>query len=475
MTVNLMDLVKGAVGSQIGPLSGILGESEQNTNSAIGTAIPAILGGLMKKGSDQQGAGQIFKTLDDHDGGILDNLGGLLGGGNHQGVMDKGNGLLDMIFGGNRSGLLGTIGRIAGLGGSKTGMLMSLLAPVVMGVLGKQRRSQNLDAGGMMNLLNSQKDHLAGHMPGELSQSLGLGNMFSGAAGAVSGAASAAGQGVKSAAGAVGDAGRATAGAVGGAGRAAAGAAGDAAGAVGNAGKAGGGMLMALLPLLLIGALAFLGWRFFMGGGAGKMAGKAGDMAGEMAGKAGDMAGGVAGGVGDMAGGVAGGLGDAAGAVAGGVGDAAGAVAGGLGDAAGAVAGGVGDVAGTVTGGLGDAAGAVAGGMSLPKFNIPGFDSQKIGGTFGDLTSSISGITDKESATAVASKFEEAGTMLDGLNLGDIAAGPQKEAVGGMFGSLIGKLQPALETAYGIPGVRGVLEPVVTQFMGKLAPLGIGG
>lgn len=417
MSINLMDLVKGAVGSQMGPLAGLLGESEQNTNSAINTAIPAILGGLMKKSSSNEGANQIFKTLDDHDGGILDNLGGLLGGGNHTGLLNQGGGLLDMIFGGNRSSMLGTIARMAGLGEGKIGTLLSVLAPIVMGVIGKQRRSSNLDASGLASMLSSQKDHLAGHMPGELSSSLGLGNLFGDVAGAASGAVSGAAGAVGDAAGTVGDAAahgvRSAGQAVGNAGQAAGDAGRAAAGAVGDAGKAGGGMLMALLPLILIGALAFLAWKFLMPGAA-------------------DVAGGAADAVGDVAGAVSDGAGNMAGAVADGV-----------------------------------------NGIKMPEINIPGFPTAEIGSTFGNLTKSISGIKDEASAKAVLPQFEKAGTMLDGLDLGAIAGGPSKEAVGGMFGGLVEKLKTALETAYAIPGVKGVLEPVVGDLLGKLSAFGV--
>ena len=43
--------------------------------------------------------------------------------------------------------------------------LMGLLAPVVMGVLGQQRRTSGLDATGLARLLTSQKDNIASAIP----------------------------------------------------------------------------------------------------------------------------------------------------------------------------------------------------------------------------------------------------------------------------------------------------------------------
>ena len=371
MSVNLMELVKGAVGSQIGPLAGILGESESTTNSAIGAAIPALLGGLMKKTSTPTGANEVFKTLDDHDGGILDNIGGLLGGGNHSGLLNTGTSLLGMLFGNNQSSLLGTIGRLAGIGNSKAGTLLGLLAPVVMGVLGKQRRSAGLDASGLANMLSSQKDHLAGQIPSELSDTLGLGDMFGGAQRAGAAATQA-----------VGNAGRATA------------------HAAGDAASAGGGLFKWLLPLLVIGGLALIGYKMFFNNGAPTVQTpeiSVPEVNVEMPNLD----------------------------------------------------------------------------MNLPKIDLPGFDSAAIGKSFGGLTQAIGNIKDVESAQLVLPKLEEANSMVDGLDLGAIAGGPQKEAVAGMLGGLIQKMKTALDTAYAIPGVREILDPVVRPFLQKFVALGL--
>ncbi len=369
MSVNLLDLVKGAVGSQMGPLSGILGESEQNTNTAVNAVVPAILGGLMKKASTDDGAGQIFKTLDDHDGGILDNIGGLLGGGNHSDLLNKGGGLLDMIFGGNRSGLLGSLARIVGLGDSKIGTIMSLLAPVVMGVLGKQRRSQGLDMSGITGLLNSQKDHLAGHLPGELTDTLGLGDMFGDVNTMANNATGAVGNAAASVSGAAADAGRSVA------------------GAAKDAGQAGGGLFRALIPLVLLGVVGFLAFNFlFPKNGVNAPA---------------------------------------------------------------------------------------AVNLDLPEVKLPGFDTQKMGQAFGDLTQSISGVKDEASASAILPKLKEASSMLDEFDLQTIAAGPEKETVSGLFGKLIEPLKKALETAYAIPGVEAILKPVIDPFLARFEPFGL--
>ena len=120
--------------------------------------------------------------------------------------------------------------------------------------------------------------------------------------------------------------------------------------------------------------------------------------------------------------------------------------------------------------------GAGLSGISVPQINIPGFDQGKITETFGGLTEGLSGISansSEESIMGLKTKFEEAGSMVDGLNLGSMADGPQKEAVSGMFGGLIAPLKTAVETVYKIPLAKQLLGPTIDGFMQKFAGLGL--
>ena len=88
--------------------------------------------------------------------------------------------------------------------------------------------------------------------------------------------------------------------------------------------------------------------------------------------------------------------------------------------------------------------------------------------SLGGVTESLSGITDVESAGTAATKISEASTAFDGMNLGAMPESA-RTALGGTLAPMVEKIQGALETAYAIPGVQGVLEPVVTPFLEKLA------
>lgn len=422
MSVNILEMVKGAVSDQVmGQIGGLLGQSDaKKTSSMFETATQSILGGLMKKSGSPQGAQDIFRAVQDHDDGVLDKLGDLLGGGGREAdMMKSGGGILDMVFGKNQSGMFGTIAKFLGLDDSMMGSLMKLAAPIVMGVVGRHVKNKALDAVGLGSLLGSQKSFLSSSMPSALTSSLGFSDMFGGATDAVKGAGSAVAGAGSAVAGAAGDAGRAVTGAAGDAGRAVTGAAGD-------VGKAGGSMLKFLFPLILLAALAYLAWTFLAPG-----LNKAGEMAGDAAGAVSGAAGDVAGGVSEAAGGVAG-----------------------------AVTGAAGDMAGKVK----DAAGNV---MNIGDVDWGGFDMQGLSGQFSGITDGFQNVT-ADNAGGLASKIQELTGSIDGLGL-DNLTGTAQTASKGVIGQFI---QTITDSLGGITdgGILETLKPAVEALIAKLNP-----
>ena len=247
MSANLMDMVKGAVTNEImGKLGGLLGQSDtKQTQSLFETAGPgSILGGMIKKASTPSGANDIFKSVQNHDDGILDKLGDLLGGGGQEEQLIKsGGGILDGVFGSDKAGMLGTIAKFLGLDEGIVGKLLAMAAPIVMGVIGRHVKSKALDAVGLGSLLGEQKSSLGGLLPSSLTSSLGFGDILGDASDAIQGAAG-------SVAGAANEMGR------------------SAAQGVEDTAAAGGSLLKFLLPLILLGALAWFGYQMINSGAA---------------------------------------------------------------------------------------------------------------------------------------------------------------------------------------------------------------
>lgn len=230
MAINLLGLVKDQLSSAvIGNAAKMIGGSSAATGKALDGIMPTLLGGLMKKSSTQSGAGELFNMVKDggHDGGILNNMNDLFSGGEAtRRATTAGDGILSSLFGNGLGSVVGKIASVAGLQRSGASSLMSMAAPILMGIVGKQVKSQGLNASGLANLLGGQKDYVKAALPSGMGDTLGLGSMLGGAkaaAGNVANAASNAG-------------GRATA-------------------AAADTAAKGGSFLKWLLPLLLIGGL----------------------------------------------------------------------------------------------------------------------------------------------------------------------------------------------------------------------------
>ncbi|MGB0949654.1 MAG: DUF937 domain-containing protein, partial [Marinirhabdus sp.] len=81
-----------------------------------------------------------------HDGGILDNLGSFFGGGVNEEVKQDGLGILGHVLGGSQNNVVGALSKKSGLDSSSVTQILSVLAPIVLGYLGKQKRQQNIQS-----------------------------------------------------------------------------------------------------------------------------------------------------------------------------------------------------------------------------------------------------------------------------------------------------------------------------------------
>jgi hypothetical protein len=182
MAINLMDLVKSAISSsgvadQIGSAAGL---DKSKTNSAIDAAIPVLLSGLMKKASTPSGASElsnIFKKQD-AEPSILDNLGSLVSGGASSKLLGMGSSLLPMLLGSSQASIVSVLMKLLGIGDKGVLGLLGSLAPIVMGVVGKQAKSAGgFDPGVLTNLLGGQSNFLSSALPNELKGVMGLADL----------------------------------------------------------------------------------------------------------------------------------------------------------------------------------------------------------------------------------------------------------------------------------------------------------
>ena len=156
----------------------LVGESPTSTQKSFAGIVPTILAGLMKLSSSDTGASQLLGLVKrvGGDGSMLNNLGALFGGGPAtQTAMSTGREVLQTVFGGKLDTVVDQLASASGVKTSSASSLLSLAAPLVLGVLGRGMKARGLNAGGLANLLLSEKSALAGRVPAALSGVLGLG------------------------------------------------------------------------------------------------------------------------------------------------------------------------------------------------------------------------------------------------------------------------------------------------------------
>ncbi len=132
-----------------------VGGDKQQTNAAIAAALPMIMQALNKNAQTEQGAASLFNAVEkDHDGSVLNNVTDLIG--NFQN--SSGAGILNHVFGPKKKVAENMVSQASGLNSQATANIMQILAPIVMGQLGKQKQQNGLDIGGLVNLLNSNSN-----------------------------------------------------------------------------------------------------------------------------------------------------------------------------------------------------------------------------------------------------------------------------------------------------------------------------
>jgi hypothetical protein len=173
-------------GDTLRQLSRAVGAPEGQTRDAALAALPVMLGQMRRNAGTPQGAQALGQALDrDHDGGLLDNLGpliGMLGGGGTSGAAGgagggnralNGGGILGHIFGGRQPEVEQGVAQASGLDRGQVGRLLLMLAPLVMSALARQRRQQPEGGGELPDLLGRATQDARRQAPGGLMGALG--------------------------------------------------------------------------------------------------------------------------------------------------------------------------------------------------------------------------------------------------------------------------------------------------------------
>jgi hypothetical protein len=155
-------------GDTIGQLANLIGGSQEETRKAVAAALPILLGSMAGAAQKQDGANALFGALNnDHDGSILDMLGPLLAGGYASRALGADGGrVLSHLLGKRQPAVEQTVAKSAGISTALVQKLLPILAPIVMGYLGKRLRGGGLDAGGLGAILGGDREQVKKQDPG---------------------------------------------------------------------------------------------------------------------------------------------------------------------------------------------------------------------------------------------------------------------------------------------------------------------
>ena len=142
----ILDLLNSDLGKQI--ISGVAGSTGNNadkTSNVLSMALPVLMKAIERNAATPDGAKGLMGALSGkHDGSILDNLGGLFNGGVDETVKEEGASILGHILGNKQQGVEQVLSQKSGVDSSAVANILKVAAPLLMGVLGKQKKEQNL-------------------------------------------------------------------------------------------------------------------------------------------------------------------------------------------------------------------------------------------------------------------------------------------------------------------------------------------
>lgn len=173
MSTNLVSYVmRFLTPDMVGRMAAALGLNRSDAQSGVSAAVPALLAAFTGLADKPGGAQSLVNTIKQQSG-VADNFASMIGGSNQASFIDRGSSLLTSLLGSHdASALSGAVGRFAGLGQPKATSLLGMMAPLVMGLIGKQIGTRGIDVGSLTSLLASQRDQIAQALPGGMGQML---------------------------------------------------------------------------------------------------------------------------------------------------------------------------------------------------------------------------------------------------------------------------------------------------------------
>jgi hypothetical protein len=155
MSSIIEQLMEQLGGENLGTISRQIGAREEDTAKAMPEMLGLLTEALARNSSRQDGAQALSNALaKDHDGSILDNLPDFID--NFQN--GPGDGILRHVLGERRGAVEQQVSQKSTLDLGSISKLLTMLAPMLMGFLGKSQKKDGLDVGALTGLLGSERE-----------------------------------------------------------------------------------------------------------------------------------------------------------------------------------------------------------------------------------------------------------------------------------------------------------------------------
>ena len=175
--MDLIETLKNEVGNySINLISQKTGESEERAKAGVFAAIPAVLAGIIKKGSG--GSSGFLSSLmpglatTESADRPVSNL-------NDEGdsLLERGQTMLGDLFGKDTDSVTNAVSDSSGISREKSSSVLAMAVPLIMSALSKVMNSKGWSTSDLLGKLFENRSGIASALPGNLGTSLGLASM----------------------------------------------------------------------------------------------------------------------------------------------------------------------------------------------------------------------------------------------------------------------------------------------------------
>jgi outer membrane protein OmpA-like peptidoglycan-associated protein len=175
MPLNLIESVKAVIPPDfISKASSYLGENTDNISKAITGAVPAAVTGIISRVESGDISGVLNSAKEALNNNVLENASAIFSGGNL--TSTTGNDFVNNLFGAQTNNVVNALAAHSGIKTSSANSILSMIVPLVLGVLGKHAVNNNLATDGLSAFLSEQKSGVLSMLPASLNISNWIGS-----------------------------------------------------------------------------------------------------------------------------------------------------------------------------------------------------------------------------------------------------------------------------------------------------------